>query len=105
LKENENPWQFTGVYGWSESSQKWKTGDLISDLATHSPLPWLIGGDLNEIFFHEEKKGGPLKSQAVIDRFRDSFSDNGLFDLGYSGYAYTRCNFQQHGVVVEEWLD
>ncbi|KAJ8434560.1 hypothetical protein Cgig2_014391 [Carnegiea gigantea] len=64
-----------------------------------------MGGDLNKIFYHSEKKGGPPKSQTLIDNFRDSFMDNGLYDIGYSGYQFTWCNYQQNGTVVEERLD
>jgi len=77
-------WWFFGIYGWPESQHKWKTGQLVSDLKPGSPLPWLVGGDLNEIFFHCEKKSGPPKSQVVLDNFRSSFLDNGLYDLGLS---------------------
>ncbi|KAJ8450416.1 hypothetical protein Cgig2_002101 [Carnegiea gigantea] len=60
------------------------------------------GGDFNEIFFHSEKSGGP---QTAIDNFRMSFTDNGLYDLGYTGYDFTWCNYQTNGVVAEERLD
>ena len=33
---------------------------MISDLASHSTLPWLVGGDFNEIFHNDEKRGVPL---------------------------------------------
>ncbi|KAJ8430219.1 LOW QUALITY PROTEIN: hypothetical protein Cgig2_009397 [Carnegiea gigantea] len=98
-------WRSSGVYGWPGSQEKWKTGAPLSDLRTHSRLPWLMGGDLNEIFHHSEKKRGPSKSQTLIDKFRESFLDNGLYDLGYSGYEFTWRNYQQNGTVVEERLD
>ena len=83
----------------------WKTGQLISDLKSHLSLPWLMGGDLNKIFYHGEKKRGPSKPQSTIDSFLEAFLDCGLFDMDYSGYHYTWCNFQDNGVVVEERLD
>ena len=56
-------------------------------------------------FYHSEKMGGPSIPQSVIDNFWDSFINAGLYDLGYSGYDFTWCNYQQNGVVVEERLD
>ncbi|KAJ8434562.1 LOW QUALITY PROTEIN: hypothetical protein Cgig2_014393 [Carnegiea gigantea] len=89
----------------SGSQEKWKTSKLLSNLKTQSCLPWHMGGDLNKIFYHSEKKGGPPKSQTLVNNFRDSFMENGLYDLGYSGYQLTWCNYQQNGTVVEERLD
>ncbi|KAJ8452602.1 hypothetical protein Cgig2_004938 [Carnegiea gigantea] len=105
LEGEEVVWRFTRVYGWPESHLKWKTKVLIADLKPQSEVPALIGGDLNGIFYHGEKLGGPLKPQVVIDNFRDSIVDYGLYDLGYLGYDFTACNFHENGIVVEECLD
>jgi len=35
-------WCFSSIYGWSQAQQKWKTGQLISDLKPRSLLPWLV---------------------------------------------------------------
>lgn len=78
---------------------------MVSNLKAHSDLPWLVGGDLNEIFDHSEKKGGPPKAQAHIDHFRDAFLDCDLYDLGFTAYELMWCNYQQNGIVVEERLD
>jgi len=63
-------WRFTGVYGFPETRNKLKTCDLIADLHLQSDCPWLIGGDLNEILFNFENKGGLMKPQIVLEAFR-----------------------------------
>ncbi|KAJ8433177.1 hypothetical protein Cgig2_025568 [Carnegiea gigantea] len=78
---------------------------LIADLKPQSGVPLLIGGDLNEIFYHSEKVGGPSKPQAVINDFKDSIVDYQLYDLGYSAYGFTWCNFHENEIVDEECLD
>ena len=80
-------------------------GELIADLRNHSTLPWLVGGDFNEIFYHSEKKGGCPKNQNLLDSFRNFFLDCNLFDLGYSGYDFTWCNFRHSRATIEERLD
>ncbi|KAJ8439338.1 LOW QUALITY PROTEIN: hypothetical protein Cgig2_022475 [Carnegiea gigantea] len=98
-------WRFTGLYGYPDSQHKTKTCDLISDLHGRSDLPWLLGGDINEIFYNLEKKGGPEKPQAILDHFRDTFSACNLHDLGYVGYEFTWWNKRDGGQSVEERLD
>ena len=65
---------------------------------------WLVGTS-TKFFYHSEKRGGPPKSQTHVDSFRDAFVENGLFDLGYTGYDYIWCRRQDGEVVVEERLD
>ena len=57
--EAESMWRFTGIYGWPKTQHILKMGQMVKDL--HSPLsvPWLIGGDLNEVFYNVEKRGPP----------------------------------------------
>lgn len=71
----------------------------------YSNLPWLVGDDLNEIFYNSEKKGGPPKSLLELDDFRNAFIHNGICDLGFSGYEFTWCNYRGDNVIVEEQLD
>ena len=65
---------------------------ILSDLKPLFDLPWLVGGDLNQVFYKEEEKGGPPKSQNGINSFRDAFVNNDIFDLGYKGHDFTWWN-------------
>jgi len=84
-KGKELAWRFTGIYGWPEAQNLWKTSQMIFDLHSHShsTLPWLVGGDLNEIFYTSEKKDGPPKSLSKLDAFRNAFIDNELYDQDF----------------------
>ncbi|KAJ8422248.1 hypothetical protein Cgig2_023107 [Carnegiea gigantea] len=90
-----------GVYGGAESQQKYHTGEIIVDLKTHLDLLWLMRGDLNEVFYHCEKQGGPLRAQAHINDFRNAFIDNDLRNLGFLRYDFAWCGDD----VMEEHLD
>ena len=50
-------WWIMGLYGYSETHNRYKTCDLVKDLKEHSHLPWLLDGDINEIFFNFKKSG------------------------------------------------
>jgi len=62
---------------------------MIKYIHRDSDLPWLLGGDLNEILFNFEKKGGSIKSWNVLDAFDGTLEECGLYDSGYSGYEFT----------------
>ncbi|KAJ8445890.1 hypothetical protein Cgig2_000202 [Carnegiea gigantea] len=52
-----------------------------------------------------KKKGSPDKPQSTLDFFRETFSDCGLHDLGYSSYDYTWWNHRDGDRSVEGRLD
>lgn len=64
-----------------------------------------MGGDLNEILYHFEKKGIPMKQQSVLEEFRTTLADCDLHALGYWGHKYTWWNGQEGDGSVEEILD
>ncbi|KAJ8422422.1 hypothetical protein Cgig2_003002 [Carnegiea gigantea] len=79
------------------------TINLLSCSLHHIDVSMTLEGDASTWRFSE--KGGPPKAQSDIDTFRASFIDNGLYDLGFSSYDFTWCNFQENGIVIEERLD
>ncbi|GLT27861.1 hypothetical protein SLA2020_028310 [Shorea laevis] len=51
-------WRFTGYYGHPERHNRRHSWQLLRELATKSDLPWLIGGDFNDLLHSDEKLGG-----------------------------------------------
>ncbi|KAI9070755.1 hypothetical protein K1719_047287 [Acacia pycnantha] len=49
---------FTAVYASPIESERLSQWELLSNLATDSSMPWIIGGDFNEIKTPREQKGG-----------------------------------------------
>ncbi|KAJ8445986.1 hypothetical protein Cgig2_017489 [Carnegiea gigantea] len=81
---------------------------LIADLSTHFNLPWLVGCDLNEIFYNSEKKGGPPKSLSELDDLRNAFIDMGFMTwdlLATSLHGVTIEGIIAYNVTVEQCLD
>lgn len=85
-------WRFTGFYGHPEVHNRRESWNLLRSLSNVSNEPWLVGGDLNEIMWQKEKKGGKPRNSNQLLEFREALSDCGLFDLGYIGDPYTWCN-------------
>jgi len=71
--------------GFFEAQNKLKTCDLIFDLSLQSDLPWLIGGDLNEVLYNFEKNRGSMKPQSVLEAFNETLESYYLHNLGYVG--------------------
>lgn len=45
-------------------------------------LPWIIGGDFNEILLADEKRGGSERYQKQMNGFRTVVDNCSLVDLG-----------------------
>ncbi|KAJ8423004.1 hypothetical protein Cgig2_008689 [Carnegiea gigantea] len=78
---------------------------LLSMSLNHVDVTVQVGGDINEIWYNYENKGGLDKPQFILDSFRDTFSSCELYDMGYSGYAFTWWNRQDGEHSVEECLN
>ncbi|KAL5794249.1 hypothetical protein ACOSP7_002843 [Xanthoceras sorbifolium] len=70
-----------------------------------SSLPWLIGGDFNEILRLDEKEGGAARPPFLINNFHEVLDSCDLGDLGCSGNRFTWCNGRKGVGFVKERLD
>ncbi|KAL5574815.1 hypothetical protein UlMin_016514 [Ulmus minor] len=71
---------------------------------SHS-LPWLCGGDLNEILFDHEKKGGGARDSYLLRNFREALEYCNLADLGFRGPKFTWCRGNNNSNFLQERLD
>lgn len=97
-------WRMTCVYGWPEHNNKAKTWETINNLGQDNNLPWLVGGDFNEVLQDAEKRGGLPCDFNNLSAFRDCLDRNSLRDLGAAGHPFTWCNNRMEG-LIEERLD
>lgn len=58
IKDPISHWRFTSFYGNPNTSLRYHSWNLLKRLNCSSTLPWLVGGDFNEILSHSEKSGG-----------------------------------------------
>lgn len=102
--DNGLVWRITGLYGWPDSGQKFRTWEMINMLARNFDGPWLVGGDFNEVLKESEKNGGSACDFNNLCAFRDCLHTNDLRDIVASGHPYTWRNNRQEG-FIEERLD
>lgn len=104
--EERDQWvRITGIYGFPEASQKYRTWALIRRLRDESSLPWFIGGDFNEILNDGEKTGGCSRALRQMENFNKTLSECGLADLGFEGHQFTWSNGREHPHTVRCRLD
>ncbi|KAL5835447.1 hypothetical protein ACOSQ4_014944 [Xanthoceras sorbifolium] len=98
-------WRFTGFYGDPNAACRSHSWSLLHRLAGLSNLPWLIGGDFNEILKWEEKSGGLFRSQRAVSLFRGAVDDCNLVDVGFRGHDFTWSNRQLEPNLIQVRLD
>ncbi|KAA3474615.1 reverse transcriptase [Gossypium australe] len=81
-EDEEKPrWRFMGFYGASEVRNKAETWDLLRRLGGNNSLPWLVGGDFNDILYAHEKKGCLSREEARMEAFRRTLEECLLEDI------------------------
>ena len=101
----ENVWRFIGFYGAPETQHHMESWNLLRDLNNRFSIPWLCGGDFNELLKSHEKLGGCLRPYGQMQRFREALDECGLFDLGFVGNKFTWFKTHPGGGVTWERLD
>lgn len=103
--ERLDDWRFTGSYGNPNQTKRPQSWELLRRIKPMCSLPWLIGGDFNEIFYNQEKLGSNIKNPNALKEFNQILSHCGLKDMGFEGYKHTWCNNRSGHHRVEETLD
>ncbi|XP_075475625.1 uncharacterized protein LOC142507719 [Primulina tabacum] len=108
VRHFEKLWRFTGFYGNLDSNKRHLSWDLLLRLhgmPEYKSLPWLVGGDFNEVCFDTKKMGGNLRSFHQTLDFRDILDTCSLQDLHGSGDFFTWVNRRHEGELIFEGLD
>ncbi|GLT59335.1 hypothetical protein SLA2020_321600 [Shorea laevis] len=77
----QDKWRFTGFYGCPERHNRRKSWALIRELARQSSLPWLIGGDFNDLLSSNEKIGGAPQLEWMLRGFQEVINDCDLTEI------------------------
>ncbi|KAL4369179.1 hypothetical protein GQ457_05G022160 [Hibiscus cannabinus] len=93
------------MHGRSESALKKHNWALIDRLRDTSPLPWLLGGDFNEILTFSEKQGGNRKPHHQLTDFRECLLRNDLADCKPSRGWFTWMKSGSRTMPIRERLD
>ncbi|KAL2896732.1 DNA-(apurinic or apyrimidinic site) lyase [Bienertia sinuspersici] len=100
----------SGFYGWPSYTEKHLLWALLQSLGEEVRWegPCLCAGDFNQIMYHEEKLGGPLRDKKLMDEFRTALEDCGLVglvDLSFVGFKYTWWNGCEGDLSLHQRLD
>ncbi|XP_017233198.1 uncharacterized protein LOC108207248 [Daucus carota subsp. sativus] len=103
--EHIGRWRYTGFYGCPERQRRQESWNLLKQLARESQIPWFVIGDFNDMMFDHEKQGGRPQPRALLEGFRDTVSDCGLMDIGFTGSEFTWEQSRGTGLWIQERLD
>ncbi|KAM7253909.1 hypothetical protein ACFE04_031591 [Oxalis oulophora] len=98
-------WRCTGFYGNPVTSLRPNSWRMLADLKAKSDLPWVVGGDFNEIVCSSEKMGGRLRPKAQMANFRAVLEECGLYEIIAGGPSFTWKSSRFNGVEMVEKLD
>lgn len=98
-------WRFTGFYGNPARHHRHLSWELLRRLNAMYSLPWVIGGDFNEIIHLSEKYGGLNTCSSSMINFGKTLNNCALIDIGYEGSPFTWTNNQLFPCTINERLD
>jgi exonuclease III len=98
-------WRLTGYYGYHERGRRRLAWDFLRNLSNQFTGPWCILGDFNDIMDASEKRGRNIRSNWLINGFRQAVLESGLVDVLVEGYPYTWFKSLGTSRAAEERLD
>ena len=77
------------MYGEAQTSERFKTWNMLKHIKSSNALPWVCIGDFNEVLHQLEHEGLQEQSYGQIQGFREMVDVCGLYDLGFEGRRWT----------------
>ncbi|KAK6141496.1 hypothetical protein DH2020_024763 [Rehmannia glutinosa] len=108
VHEDNKVWRFIGFYGNPEASMRKFSWDLLKRLSSIreiKELPWLVGGDFNEICYDSEKKGGRLRANAQMAAIQETMEFCEHRSMHARGEFFTWVGRNQGEIPIFERLD
>ena len=65
-------WKFKGFYGHPKPYKCHEAWTLLHHLKTMEPIPWVYGGDFNEILDASKKVGGVGRTPVLMEAFKNT---------------------------------
>ncbi|KAK6126945.1 hypothetical protein DH2020_039310 [Rehmannia glutinosa] len=94
--------RFTGFYDNPEVSKRGESWLLLCRLATIQEIkdvPWLVGGDFNEICNHNEKCGGRRRPENKMEEFRNVIEECEMRELYGTCEHFTWVNIRTEQIA------
>ncbi|KAL8124615.1 hypothetical protein AgCh_012314 [Apium graveolens] len=85
--ENGSSSHLTGLYGEPNQALRFRTWDLLRNLARDSNLTWYVIEDINNMVNTRDKIGGSQYPSWLIDGFNEALQDAGLIDMELVGHS------------------
>ncbi|KAK6160648.1 hypothetical protein DH2020_004029 [Rehmannia glutinosa] len=108
VKDGEKIWRFMGFYGNPDARRRkdsWILMKRLTGISELKDLPWLMGGDFNELCHQNEKKGGRPRSEVQMDEFRTTVDACELREIYGEGDFFTWVNMRNGEDAIWEKLD
>ncbi|KAL5571442.1 hypothetical protein UlMin_021039 [Ulmus minor] len=108
IKHDHKCWRFTGFYGSPVVEYRkfsWQLLLKLSAISELSHMPWLIGGDFNEILLDLEKRVGRPRVLKQMRDFQSVLDLCGVKDLSFFGDCFMWANKQKNSDFVQARLD
>lgn len=85
-------WLFSAIYASPRFRERCLLWNNLSNVAQARNLPWIIGGDFNEMLSSDDKFGGRpiVPSRALL--FKECLDDCNMADIGFQGPRFTWTN-------------
>ena len=97
-------WLFYAIYASRRYRERCLLWNNLSNVAQAHSLPWIIGGDFNEMLSSDDKFSGRpiIPTRALL--FKECLDDYNMADLGFQGPRFIWTNKHDITSLIQDWI-